>query len=144
MKTYSGKVNFIGAGTWQASSGGAGKTQLTVLEIGNHHFRNITVADYLSNYMKVGEEVEILVYKSFLLHSVLGVKVNGRVFKPSTVSIALIFHLQMIMFCMVVGGGGIAVATINESFLIGLIAIGLCIAYIWSKIKAIARMSRFA
>lgn len=144
MKTYNGKVNFIGTGTWQASANGAGKTQLTVLDIGNNSFRNITVADYLSNFLKVGEEVDVLVYKSFLLHSVLAIKANGKVYKAPTSSIALVFWLQVVVFCMVVGGGGIAAAFINESFLIGIVAITLCIGYFVRKVKDIIQLSRFS
>lgn len=65
MKTYSGTVKLIGAGTW-ATKGNSGGTTVSVLEIGDHTFKKIGLTDYLSNFLHTGDDVRILVYRTLL------------------------------------------------------------------------------
>ncbi len=78
MKIYEGTVNLIGAGVWSR-----GRTTLSVLEIGDHSLRSITLPDYLSNYLNVGDHVRILIDKGLLGSYLVAVEVNGKKYKIS-------------------------------------------------------------
>jgi hypothetical protein len=78
-----GKLTVVGSGEWKfVSSYSGGKTKVSVLEIGGHKIRNVTVPDALKDYLVEGQEMELLIIKGDLIHYELcGVKVQGNTYR---------------------------------------------------------------
>jgi len=75
MPVYTGIVKRIGVGTWQN-----GYNKLSVLEIGEHSIRDVSVNDYLKNYLEDGlrQEITIMTNKAPLIGEiVVAIKIDG-------------------------------------------------------------------
>ncbi len=143
MKIYNGKIHLIGSGVYNGGSGGSGGTQVSVLEIGDEVLKRIFISDYLSNYLRVGDEVSLLVFNNLNKHALLGVKVNNKTYKTPLSSILVLFILKMIVFAVIVGGLGIFIADVQHMPLIKFAAILSSLVYIGLKIKALVQLNNF-
>lgn len=82
MKITEGELKLIGSGSWE-DGGGGGKTVVSALDIGDHHFRKILVPDYLRNYMTPGEHIRVAISQG-LSHGIItrpfiaAVESNGK------------------------------------------------------------------
>lgn len=92
MKIYKGKVNLVGAGTWED-----GVTKLSVLEIGDKRIKDIYLSDYLSNYIIPGNNISILVGSGIRKYSVVAVRNNGRKYSDGLGKTLLWFVLAIIL-----------------------------------------------
>lgn len=78
----SGKLTEIGSGTWKYVSSKGGKTRFSVLEIGGHKVRDVTVPDALKDHLIVGQELSLLILRTDLLHKTLcGIKSGGNSYR---------------------------------------------------------------
>ncbi len=105
MKVYKGKITMIGQGDWSSKGSGGGQTTVSVFEIGEHNLRKLLITDYMMNYVKVGEEAEILVSKGLsqgliTRQVILGIKVNGKKYMESTVKIIFMNLAKIFLYFM--------------------------------------------
>lgn len=105
MKVYIGKITMIGQGDWSSKGSGGGQTTVSVFEIGDHSLRKLLITDYMMNYVKVGEEAEILVSKGLsqgliTRQVILGIKVNGKTYKESAVKIVFMNLAKIFLYFM--------------------------------------------
>lgn len=156
MKVYEGTVELIGAGSWRGGGfGGTGTRKLSALEIGNKTFKNINLSDYISNYLKPGEYVRVLIYKgltsSWLKTSfVAAVEVNNKKHKIGGGRILLIALAKIFLFCMFFGIIGLLVAGIAGAttsmavaYIVYFSTIFVCLYYIWFQLKGYFDLMRF-
>ena len=105
MKVYKGKITMIGQGDWSSQGSGGGHTTVSVFEIGEHNLRKLLITDYMMNYVKVGDEAEILVSKGLsqgliTRQVILGIKVNGKKYMESTVKIIFMNLAKIFLYFM--------------------------------------------
>jgi hypothetical protein len=140
MKTYKGKVRMIGAGTYVASNNGTGGTQISALEIGDETLTRIYLSDYLSNYLKVGEDAELLVYKTLSKHAIVGLRIGGKTYTTPIGSFLILFLLQIIAFVGIVAGIGVTAGNVSDNSLISSSAIVTCVIYVGLKVKTLIQL----
>lgn len=140
MKIYKGKVKLIGSGAWIAGNNGDSGTQLSVLEIGDESLSRIYLSDYLSNYIKVGMDAELLVYKTIFKHAIVGMRVDGKTYKTPASTFLIYFLLQIVAFIGIVAGIGVTAGNVTHNSLISNSAIALCVLYVGIKIKSLVEL----
>lgn len=140
MKTYKGKIKLIGSGTWIADNNGTGGTQISALEIGDETLTRIYLSDVMANYLKVGDDAELLVYKTLQKHAIVGMRVNGKIYKSPIDTFIFYFLLQIVAFVGIVAGIGVTAGNVSNNALISNSAIALCVIYAGFRIKALVEL----
>lgn len=83
----SGKLTEIGSGEWKYVSSKGGKTRFSVLEIGGHKIRDVTVPDALKEHLVLGQDMSLLILRTDLLHKNLcGVKSAGNTYRHGAIT----------------------------------------------------------
>lgn len=109
MNIVEGEVKEMGAGTWQAMAGGEGLTTYSVFEIGDHHLRRCSLSNYLVNYVKVGTQARLLLYKPFAAGlTVVAAKVGGKTYKADNIRLIIIGY--WLVFSLFVGSALFAIS----------------------------------
>ena len=99
-------MKLIGEGSWSN-----GKTDVSVLEIGEHSLRNIIISGYLRNYLVPGEQANILVSKGFTQgiitrQFIASLKTNGKKYAQPVAQLFLMFLVKWLFTTMIFIGIG--------------------------------------
>jgi hypothetical protein len=118
MKTYKGTVHLIGAGKWAN-----GITTLSVLEIGDHSIKNVTIIDYLTNYLTVNTDARIFVSRGILgglKSSIDAIEVNGRKHKADTGKIGFLHFLRAFFYTAIIAITTVLIFAAFDATFVGL------------------------
>lgn len=74
-----GRIKFVGSAT---ASGGLLKT--STVEIGDAVIRDLRMEQYMYDRLDVGNDATLLVKHMFWMRTLLGIKINGTVYKASS------------------------------------------------------------
>ncbi|MEQ9402208.1 MAG: hypothetical protein RIM99_01375 [Cyclobacteriaceae bacterium] len=138
MKIYSGKLELVGDGTVQHNKMGPSRTTRAVIEIGEHTLRNVKTDNYIESYLRVGEEMKILVARFLWIKAILGVHINGKSYKASKGNIYFDIFPASVFIVLVYAGLASSVGFIGH-----IIGLGLIVYYIRFKARAIKQFNRF-
>lgn len=138
MKTIKGTVKLIGNRRTTQNDG----LTISVLEIGNTVIKNVAITDYLDNYLNVGEDVEVLVYKGILQKRfIAAIKVDKRTYKTPIIGLFIGFVMKTFVFAVVfVELPDLFTHGKGPSFLIGCL---LTAVFSLSKIRDLVQLMNF-
>lgn len=138
MKIYSGVLELVGDGTIKHNKMGPSRTTRSVIEIGEHTLRSIRTDNYIESYLKVGQQMDILVANFLWMKAIMGIRMNGKSYKVRKAEVYLDIYLMIIVL------GLLFVLLVNTiGFFGNIIGIGCVILYIRFKVKAIKQYHQF-
>ena len=142
MKLISGSVKLIGN---RRNTHRDGET-LSVLEVGNQVIRNVVISDYLDNYLNVGEDVELLVYKNLTgKRLITAIKTLNGTYKMSPIGLLIGFIFKTLLFAIPFIGLPLLATNGSYTIFTPLVLIGACLTLLFFllKMKHLVQLIKF-
>jgi len=149
MKIYKGKIGYIGSGTRTTNALGQGAEMHSIVEIGEHTFRDLWISVYLSNFISKGSEARFGIIGGLgIPKMLLALEIDGKKRKEGWAAIfgLVCTYLYQTAMCGLVGAVvlGILYFALKNLFTPGVyVAIGLLCLVAYRMLSDILGYMRF-